>query len=495
MKNITRVFCFLFVLSAVVFPTAVFGQTGNLSGVYTLQGHTWTLTFTGSNFAMFISDANQTISGSFAVSGTRVTLTSTSSPGFAGSNTRVLTVVNATTLRDWDGDLWVTSAAASASPAPAASSSSLFQYYTTLSAGASHSMFAKSDGSLLVWGANNLGQLGNGTTNQLTSPTRIGTAANWSAVSSGGGGDAWRYSGHAIALRADGSLWAWGNNERGATGLGTTTGTANTPTRIGTDSNWAIISAGGVHNLAIRRDGSLWSWGENGNGRTGLGISNDTFTTTPTRIGTDTDWLLISAGDNHSMAIKRNGTLWAWGANSSGKLGDGTTTQRSTPVQVGRDTDWAFVSAGDNHTLAIKSNGTLWAWGSNTVGQLGNGSEGSGNNSTSPIQIGRETNWASVSAGGNMSGAFSVGIRTDGSLWAWGSNISGRTGLGTTTGNTTAPARVGTAANWIYATAGSNYTIAVRNDGTFWAWGSNANGRLGDGTTAQRTAPAQVIIP
>jgi len=505
MNNISRVLGIFILIITVVFPMAVFSQAGDLSGQYTLQGQTWTLTFSGRNFSMFMTERNQTISGTYTVSRSTVTLTSNS---FGNTNTRTMTIVNADTIRDWDKDLWVKSAAATSSStapsattsnttAPAANNSStlLFQYYVTLSAGASHAMFAKSNGALMVWGGNNHNQLGNGSTTRLNTPTQIGTTSNWSAVSSGGGSDAWKYNGHAIALRSDGTLWAWGNNEKGATGLGTTSGTTLTPTRVGSDSNWAFISAGGTHNLAVKRDGSLWTWGENGNGRTGLGMSGDTITTTPTRIGNDTDWLFISAGDNHSLAIKRNGTLWAWGANSNGKLGDGTTTQRTSPIQIGRDTDWAFISAGDTHSLALKSNGTLWAWGGNREGQLGNGTEGSGNISNTPIQIGRETNWATVSAGGNMSGSFSIGIKADGTLWGWGNNSSGRTGLGTTSRNTTTPTRVGTASNWVYATAGSNFSIAARNDGTLWAWGSNSNGQLGDGSTSTRNSPVQIRIP
>jgi len=365
--------------------------------------------------------------------------------------------------------------------------------FSQMDAGGNHTLAVR-NGTLWAWGRNNFSQVGNGGTANANAPARIGTATNWTSVSSGGGSDSWVYVGHSVGLRADGTLWAWGNNRLGATGLGTATGTTTVPTQIGTANDWASISAGGVHNLALKRDGSLWSWGENGNGRTGLGVSGETGTLTPTRIGTASDWAFISAGDSHSMAIKRDGTLWAWGANTRGKLGDGTTTQRTSPVQIGTDRNWASVSAGSNHTLAVKTDGTLWAWGGNTNGQLGNGQDGTGIESTRPIQIGTDRDWASVSAGGNMSGSFSMAIKRNGSLWGWGINLSGRTGLGTTAGNTTTPTRVGTATNWESVSAGSTYAVGTRTDGTLWVWGFNQYGQLGDGSTATRNAPVQINI-
>ncbi|MFN9914375.1 MAG: RCC1 domain-containing protein, partial [Pirellulaceae bacterium] len=159
---------------------------------------------------------------------------------------------------------------------------------------------------------------------------------------------------------------------------------------------WTDVSCGYQYGLAVRQDGTLWAWGRtDNNGSLGDGTNN--YSASPIQIGTDTSWSKVYAGELHSMAIKTNGTLWAWGSNVYGYLGDGTQTGRNSPVQIGTGTDWASIALGDRHSLGIKTNGTLWAWGYNDQGQVGDGT--SGNFRTSPIQIGTGTNWKSVAAG------------------------------------------------------------------------------------------------
>jgi alpha-tubulin suppressor-like RCC1 family protein len=192
----------------------------------------------------------------------------------------------------------------------------------------------------------------------------------------------------------------------------------------------------------------------------------------------------VSAGLNHTIGIKTNGTLWAWGDNSYGQVGDGTTTNRITPVQIGSETNWLFVSAGNNlYNVAILTDGTLWAWGQ--IYPV----------SSTPKQIGTDRNWATVSA----SDSYAMGIRTDGTLWAWGS-MWGVPPSGDRNaveiiiqyGNT--PVRVGTAVNWASVSVGT-HAIATRTDGTIWAWGNNRYGQLGDGTTIDRLTPVQIRVP
>jgi len=237
-----------------------------------------------------------------------------------------------------------------------------------------------------------------------------------------------------MAIRADGTLWAWGNDLSGRTGLGAVTGNTTEPTRVGIDS-WAFVSAG-THTVAIRADGSLWAWGNNANGRTGLGASVGN-TPEPTRVGTDSDWERVSAGNTHTMAIRADGSLWAWGNNVNGKTGLGTATGSTlAPARVGTGNDWELVSAGNVHTAAIRAGGALWAWGINANGVTGLGTLAG--NTSEPARVGDDNDWELVSAGD----AHAAAIRAGGALWTWGSNQAGRTGLGAETGNTTAPTLV-----------------------------------------------------
>jgi len=280
----------------------------------------------------------------------------------------------------------------------------------SIAAGWSHTVAIKNDGSLWAWGNNSNAQLGLGYVgNQRNEPIRIGSATNWVSVTAS--------ANHTLATRADGTLWAWGYNRNGRLGLQGSPAYTDflsviLPARVGVASNWASVSAGYSHSLATRTDGSLWAWGWGAEGQLGEhpGNSPGTFPVawSPIRVGTASNWASVSAGYSHSLATRTDGTLWAWGNNASGQLGDGTTTARMQPIRIGTASNWASVSAGHSRSLGIRADGSLWAWGSNASGQL------------EPIRIGTASNWASVSAG--------FGIRADGSLWAWGSNASGQLG-------------------------------------------------------------------
>ncbi|OGU11010.1 MAG: hypothetical protein A2075_13280, partial [Geobacteraceae bacterium GWC2_58_44] len=234
--------------------------------------------------------------------------------------------------------------------------------------------------------------------------------------------------------------------------------------------------------MAIKSDGSLWAWGSNDEGE--LGIGSTIAKSSPNRVGSATDWKLVAGGLNYTLAIKNDGSLWAWGANYNGRLGDGTTNGRSTPTRIGDGNDWKLAAAGEYHNAAIKSDGSLWTWGSNYSSQLGDGTT---YDQYAPTRIGNANDWKQVAAGG----AHSVAIRNDGSLWAWGNNFSGQLGDGTTTSKAN-PTRIGTATNWKTVSAGSFHTMAVKSDGSLWGWGNNFTGQLGDGGDGITSTPVRI---
>jgi alpha-tubulin suppressor-like RCC1 family protein len=256
-------------------------------------------------------------------------------------------------------------------------------------------------------------------------------------------------------------------------------------------TDWSKISTGNNHTLAIKTNGTLWSWGYNDNGELGLG--NRTSRSSPTQIGSDTNWAKIACGANHSLAIKTDGTLWAWGASTAGETGLGITgigaSGRLSPSQVGSLTNWAEIAGGNYFTLAVKTDGTLWAWGDNPEGNLGTGNR---TDRSSPVQVGSLTNWKYVAASqGQTNSCHSLAVKTDGTLWAWGVNPFGSLGDGTTT-NRSSPVQIGSLTDWANVEAGSQSSIGLKTDGTIWSWGLNNGAQLGLGDTTNRSSPVQI---
>ncbi|MCL1875212.1 MAG: InlB B-repeat-containing protein [Synergistaceae bacterium] len=247
-------------------------------------------------------------------------------------------------------------------------------------------------------------------------------------------------------------------------------------------SDWAVIAAGDDHSMAIKTDGSLWAWGWNEYGQ--LGDGSTINRRAPVRAGAANDWQTVSAGSDHTAAIKTDGSLWAWGYNYYGQLGNGTNTNNSSPVRVGSENDWAAVAASWSHTIAMKTDGSLWAWGINYNYQLGDGTTISRNE---PVRVGSDNDWAAVAAGW----CHTIAIKTDGSLWAWGYNHHGQLGDGTNFDRST-PIRIGTANDWAAVAGGDYHTIALKTDGSLWAWGWNDSGQLGDGTNTSRNVPVRI---
>ena len=338
--------------------------------------------------------------------------------------------------------------------------------------GSDYSMAFKTDGSLWGWGNNECGQLGDGTDTQRNSPIGMGTETNWRIAVSGGF--------HTVLVRNDGSLWALGYNYYGQLGVGTYEPYGYyTPVKVGTENDWATVGAGYYFTLAIKSDGSLWSWGRGNLGQLGSGATANR--NAPAQVGADYDWAAVSGGYNSAVALKSDGSVWTWGYNDYGQLGVGDTTTRTAPVRVGAENDWAAVSAGESHMLALKSDGSLWSWGRNDFGQLGSGFYGQW--STPRLVVGAENDWAAVSAGMY----HSLAIKKDGSLWAWGDNDYGKLGLGGGGSTRAVPVRVGVDANWVAVSGALSHTVALKSDGNLWTWGQNRYGQLGIGASGDST--------
>jgi len=334
---------------------------------------------------------------------------------------------------------------------------------------------------LFVWGENYLGQMGIG----------VGASTFYSSPIQVGSLTNWKFiaaSYNTFAIKTDGTLWGWGDNTSGSLGNSTVINYSS-PIQIGALSNWSTIATGNYTTLAVKTDGSLWGWGSNAYAT--LGNSTTVSYSSPIQIGTLTNWKSVISTYYNSLAVKADGTLWSWGQNQNGSLGLNTSfLYYSSPVQVGSLTNWKSLSAVQvsvNAVLAIKTDGSLWGWGDNSNAQLGNGSVL--NYYSSPIQIGSLTNWKQVV----VNSRSTLAIKTDGTLWAWGSGFLGALGNGTSGISYSSPIQVGTLTNWKYLAGGGNYAFAIKTDGTLWSWGFNNFGGFGIGVNiAYYSSPIQI---
>jgi alpha-tubulin suppressor-like RCC1 family protein len=350
--------------------------------------------------------------------------------------------------------------------------------HRTLSEGSVHQLAIKADGSLWAWGSNSEGQLGLGDSGEGTNrnvPTKVGVDNDWVAVAGG--------TRHSLALKRDGSLWAWGQNTFRQLGLGDTA-SRNIPTKVGADTDWASVSSYSSTTMALKTDGSLWAWGRNIEGQ--LGIGSISLSSDPVRVGAETDsWAVLNNCANYSFAIKEDSSLWAWGDNGYGWLGLGDTSSKYIPTIVGADYDWAAASGSYYHSAGIKIDGSLWVWGG--AASLGLGAVTS--NQLYPVQLGVDGDWASVSP----SFYFTLAIKTDGGLWGWGRNESAQLGDGTRF-DRSAPIQVGNnTKDWVAVAPGTYGAVALKADGSLWSWGDSGYGYTGIGNdTGYVTSPTKI---
>lgn len=253
--------------------------------------------------------------------------------------------------------------------------------------GTSFAACIRQDGTLWLWGYNYYGSLAQNNRTSRSSPVQIINAGNnWIQVSCG--------LRNALGLKSDGTLWSWGNNSFGGLGINTATTSLSSPVQVvGAATTWRRIASGYYHSAAIKSDGTLWCWGRNSYGQ--LGDNTTTNRSSPVQVVTLTsDWSQVQCGYNFTAAIKKDGSMWLWGQNSSGQLGDNTTISKSSPVQTLASTlDWGKLinlSHRSSSTGAIKKDGSVYVWGANTfTGLLGTNDTA---NKSSPVQIMNDRN-------------------------------------------------------------------------------------------------------
>jgi alpha-tubulin suppressor-like RCC1 family protein len=321
---------------------------------------------------------------------------------------------------------------------------------------------------VMSWGENDDGELGNGalTTTGFDGIAAPGPVSGLSGVMAIAGGKV-----TSLALTSDGNVWVWGF-------VNSTASYSDVPVQQSGISGVVAISQGWLHSLVLKNDGTVWGWGDNSGGELGItGFPNGQ--PHPVQVVGISDVVAIAAGYNYSLALKSDGTVWAWGSQVYGELGTGASSgnPNTTPTQVvGLSGVVVAIAAGyANHSLAVQSDGTVWAWGNNAYGELGNGTI---NNSNVPIQVPGLSGMIAVAAGYE----FSLALKNDGTVWAWGLNAYGALGTATTTNHSAVPLQA--AISGVVAVSAGTHSLALRNDGTVWAWGYNQYGELGNGTNS-----------
>jgi alpha-tubulin suppressor-like RCC1 family protein len=348
-----------------------------------------------------------------------------------------------------------------------------------LGGGIENSIALLPDGTVWTWGGNTYFQIGDGTHNTRLLP---GIVSDLTGVQRIAAGDA-----HNLALMSDGTLRAWGENGNGRLGDGSN---VNRSRPVAVQGLTTVVDMEGNSNdsVALLADGTVMSWGDNCCGQLGSGSSSPSSRNTPGAVSGLTNVTAIGLGTLHALAVRSDGTVWAWGSNNSGEIGDGTSgTTRWSPVQVTGLTNMTAVQGGFYFSAALDQTGTIWTWGQNDQGQLGIGTNTS---HLTPVAVTSLSNVTQIASGPY----HTVALRADGTVWTFGGNSEGQIGDGTQTARVT-PTQVTELTSIVLVAAGDYHSLALAADGTVWAWGRNVNGTLGDGTTTSRLSPVPISGP
>lgn len=336
--------------------------------------------------------------------------------------------------------------------------------------GTDHALFLCSDSTVHAWGNDAYGELGNGSNTNSNIPVQVNSLTGIKAIASKGH--------HTLALQSDSTVWAWGSNLVGQLGNGTTTTPGINVPVLCSITSIVAIGAGEDHSLVVKSDGSVWAWGKNSGGQ--LGNATLTNSTLPVQVIGVTGIIAVAGGPSNSLGLKNDGTVWAWGI--QGPLrGDSITVINNSvyvaPVQVhgagnvGFLTNITAIAVGYHSCFALKNDGTVWAWGSNSSGELGNG-ENQYSTKWTPTQIATLSGIVAIAAGENNI----IALKSDGTVWIWGL-------LWNNSSIELLPVQVSSLSAITEISAGYNNYYVLKNDGTIWTWGKGSNGQLGNGTS------------
>lgn len=325
--------------------------------------------------------------------------------------------------------------------------------YSVVSGGMSHTLAVKSDGSVWAFGSNESGQLGQSGKTESKIPVKV---EGISAVSVAAG---YNFS---AALQYDGTVYTWGGGN-------------SAPSKVAGLSSVSAIAAGQTDMLALKYDGTVWQWTAGS-------------VTAPRQVNGLQKIMAVAVGGGHFIALSVTGQVWTWGSNSFGQLGLGDNQDRTVPVKINQLSDIIDIAAGYTHSLAVDFNGTVYAWGSNTYGQLGNGTTSA---SLVPVQIQNFTNVKQISAGTDSS----MALLENGSIYTWGYGEYGQMGVDSATITQTSPRAVNSyvSGNSAFIVCGLYHNLMVNSWGEMYAWGRNKNGQLGNQMNTNSTTPQRIL--